>query len=118
MGATLVGLVLDRWADLPELQYRPLLRMAYRSLDRAKGDVPAATCWVSDADLARTYRNPYPDDDDHSEDARRRRNNLLREARRARRALVAVGACKPSDFLPPGPEPDYVYELTLRREVT
>lgn len=117
MGATLVGLVVDRWADLPELQYRPLLRMALRSLDRSRGDIPAATCWVSDVELARTYRTPFPDDDDDSSDGRRCRNNLLREVRRARRALVAAGACKPSPYRPPDLEPDYVYELTLRREV-
>jgi hypothetical protein len=92
--------------------------MAHRARDRASAEAPAATCWVSDADLARTYRwkgHPYPDDEDDPA-ARKLRNDMLREVRRARRALVAAGACKPSEYRPPGPEPDYVYELTLRRE--
>jgi hypothetical protein len=111
--------VQELWFGLPDLQYRPLLRMALRARDRATAEVPAATSWVSDADLARTYRWKslrYPDDGDDSPDARKLRNDMLREVRRARRALVAAGACKPSAFRPPGPEPDYVFELTLRRE--
>lgn len=117
MGATLVGLVLDRWAYLPELHYRALLRMALTVLDYPDGDRPAATYWGGRELLARTWRQPYPDGD--AADDQRRRRSVLHEVTVVCRDLCgehAIEVVRGNRL--PGPGRRQVYRLTVDMEPT
>jgi hypothetical protein len=95
-GARLVGQVLCRWRELPELQYRALLCMALTALDDPTEKHPAATYWGGYERIAGTWRAPFPEDDGTPE-TRKRRKNTLNEVRKVMRALEAAGAVKVVD---------------------
>jgi hypothetical protein len=96
MGARLVGLVLLCWTDLPERQFRILLRMAYTALDApSKDGTPVEMYWGGHEPLAMTLRGRYPDGD--GEQARKARANLLRHVRTEVAALRKAGACEVVD---------------------
>lgn len=118
-GARLAGLVLDRWRHLPELQYRPLLKMALTALDKPKDDKPAETYWAGHRRLAETYRTWPPDDSTH--DPRERERLRLQLTRRVteqiRHGLIPAGAIEIIDtgeLVRLGHA--QVYRLTLDRE--
>lgn len=103
-GAQLVGLVLDNWSHLPDLQFRTLIRMAHTALDGYSDDgKPPRRYYGGYVAIAKTWRTPFPDDDGTPE-ARRKRKNILSDVRKVMRALEAAGAVKVIDTgKPPGP---------------
>ena len=90
IGGRLVSLVVDRWHHLPDLQYRTLICMAATALDVPKTGKPAETYWGGHERIARSWRQPYPDG--NTDKDCQRRANVLRDVRRACRALVDAKA--------------------------
>ena len=95
-GARLAGQVLNRWRELPELQYRALMCMALTALDDPSDDRPAATYWGGYERIAGVWRSPFPEDDG-TPGTRKKRKNILNEVRKVMRALEAAGAVKVVD---------------------
>jgi hypothetical protein len=95
MGARLVTLVLTYWTDLPERQFRILVRMANTALDTPGKETPAEMYFGGHELLAMTLHGPYPDGD--SAEARKARAGVLSNVRREVRALRKAGACEVVD---------------------
>jgi hypothetical protein len=91
MGAQLVAQALAYWADLPDRQFRILVRMALTALDSPDDGKAAATYFGGHELLARALGCPYPDGD--SDEARKARATVLRHVRGEVAALRKAGAC-------------------------
>jgi hypothetical protein len=113
IGATLVSYVLDRWRHLPERQYRALLCMAVVALDKTSKDGKAPGLYFGGHErIARTWRQPYPDDD--TDEARKRREDILHEVRKTCRALREAKAIEIVDTGEPVRDGQaQTYRLTL-----
>jgi hypothetical protein len=110
-GATLVGLVLDNWSHLPDLQFRALMRMAHTALDtRSPEGKPPCQYFGTYRLIAQTWRPGWPGDGEP--DAAKKRRSILNEVRKALRALETAGAVKPIGP-PPVPGHPQEYLLTL-----
>lgn len=100
MGARLVTLVLMRWAQLGDAEFRLLVRMAHTALDERSGSTPAATYFGGHELLAATMRSQG--------------GSLATTLRRVRKAitnLVEAGAIERVGVAHAGVQ--QVYRLTL-----
>jgi len=100
MGARLVTLVLMRWSQLGDAEFRLLVRMAHTALDERSGGMPAATYFGGHDLLAATLRS-----DGGSQ------TTLLRRVRKAITLLVEAGAVERVGAARSGA--NQVYRLTL-----
>jgi len=100
MGARLVTLVLMRWSQLGDAEFRLLVRMAHTALDERSSGVPAATYFGGHDLLAATLRS-----DGGSQ------TTLLRRVRKAVTLLVEAGAVERVGVARSGA--NQVYRLTL-----
>lgn len=100
MGARLVTLVLMRWSQLGDAEFRLLVRMAHTALDEPSGPTPAAMYFGGHDLLAATLRS-----DGGSQ------TTLLRRVRKAITGLVESGAVERVGAARSGL--NQVYRLTL-----
>lgn len=107
MGARLVTLVLMRWANIGDAEFRLLVRMAHTAMDERTPTAPAATYFGGHELLAATLRSEGGNE-----------ATVLRRVRKAITKLVELGAIERVGGA--GGGRNQVYRLTLegeRREV-
>lgn len=100
MGARLVTVVLMRWTNLSDIEFRVLVRMAHTALDERSGAIPAATYFGGHELLAATLKSEGG-----------KAGTLERRVRKAVTGLVAAGAVERVNRGRSGV--NQVYRLTL-----